>query len=505
MTERFYITTAIDYPNGSPHMGHAYEKTVTDCYARWYRMMGREVRFLTGTDENGQKLMEAAKTAGAKSTMSYVDENVKIFRSLCDAEGPHALNLSNDDFIRTTEDRHKATCTRLWNLLEKAGDIHFDRYSGDYCLDCEAFYTKVQAPEGVCPNHGKALSKKEEDGYFFRMSRYEGWIKEFLRANPTFIVPEGARKELLSRLDQEPLRDLSISRPSEGWGIPIPSNPKYVMYTWFDALINYLAAVDTDTLRFWWPASVHVIGRDIAWFHCVIWPIMLHAAGIELPKQVYVHGMVLGQDGRKMSKSLGNGVDPFQMLEKYGGESFRYFILRAISSTQDGPFVEKDLVARHNNELANDYGNLLMRVVKFAEKKLGTTLARGEAKQEITFQETLARMQEHMDHREHHRAIDALWEKVAEANQYINTTAPWSIKDNPARLHEVIYNALHAIHCLGNLISPFLPITGARTLASLGTSADGPAGIIFGSQVFKLSTPEALFPKIETAPKGTPA
>ncbi|MCK6593958.1 MAG: class I tRNA ligase family protein, partial [Bacteriovoracaceae bacterium] len=260
MTRKFYITTAIDYPNGSPHMGHALEKLIADTYSRWYSFLGYETYFLTGTDENGQKLIESAKKEN-KETMAFVDENVIKFKKLCGD-----LNVKYNDFIRTTEKRHHDVCSDIWKKLEAKGDIYAGKYSGQYCLACESFYTETQAPGNICPNHNKPLELKEEEGYFFKLSKYQEWIINHIKTHPDFIVPHSSFNEMLSRLEKDDLRDLAISRPNEGWGVPVPGDSKFVMYTWFDALINYYSALSIEE-RKWWPANVHVIGKDIAWFH----------------------------------------------------------------------------------------------------------------------------------------------------------------------------------------------------------------------------------------------
>jgi methionyl-tRNA synthetase len=489
----FYITTAIDYPNGTPHMGHAYEKIVTDAYARWYRLLGRDVWFLTGTDENGQKLAKAAAEAKLEPRR-FVDENVAHFRALCEA-----LKISNDDFIRTTEPRHIAATTELWQRLEKAGDVYFDRYSGHYCYGCEAFYPKTQAPDLKCPSHGTPLDFVEEEGYFFRLSKYQSWIQSWLEATKDAVLPASARSEMLGRLRADDLRDLSISRPNQGWGIPVPGRPEHVVYTWFDALINYWAAVQYGDKQRpeLWPCDVHVIGKDITWFHAVIWPCMLHAAGVEPPRQVWVHGMVLAEDGRKMSKSLGNGVDPYDMLSKYGLDAFRYYLLRAIAAGQDGAFSELDLRTRYNNELANVYGNTFQRVVKFTLKKFGGELAppAGEAPS-LDMRKIYDRMTAAMDDREHNRALDALWDGLNEVNAYLNANEPWRIKDDDAKVHRIVYGSLHAMHALGALVSPFLPDTGRKTLALLGTG-EMPLARRFEPATFRFGEPEQLFPRLE--------
>jgi methionyl-tRNA synthetase len=493
MSEKFYITTAIDYPNGIPHMGHALEKIVSDAYNRWYKFLGYETYFLTGTDENGQKLLESAKASGVE-TQDYVNANSATFKKLCGD-----LNISYNDFIRTTEKRHHEVCNQLWKKLESKGDVYFGVYSGQYCLACESFYTETQAPDNTCPAHNTLLVKKEEEGYFFKMSSYQDWIISFIKTHPQFIVPQSSYNEMLSRLQGDKLRDLPISRPNENWGIPVPGNPKFVMYTWFDALINYYSAIaHTDKEKFW-PASMHVIGKDITWFHTVIWPIMLHAAELELPKQVYVHGMILAEDGKKMSKSLGNVIDPNDMLAKYPLDSFRYYLLRAIPAQNDGRFSEKELIEKHNAELGNSYGNLIMRVLKLYLKDNAPTLDGVGIIQEVNFDDCFNKMKMYMDKREHNRALEALWEGVNSMNQYVNIKGPWKLKleeDKPA-LKQIVYNCVYSIHALSTLLSPFLPDTATKALGPLGVTLGSFEDIKFGEVVYQLTEPTALFPKID--------
>lgn len=491
MSQNFYITTAIDYPNGNPHMGHALEKIASDAYARWYKFLGRNSYFLTGTDENGQKLLESAKEAGM-STKEYVDLNSAKFKKLC-----ADLNVSNNDFIRTTEERHHQVCNELWKKLETKGDIYFGVYSGQYCLACEAFYTETQAPDNICPAHGKPLTLKEEEGYFFKMSSYQDWIIAHIKTHESFIVPQSSFNEMLSRIEGDKLRDLPISRPNEGWGIPVPGNTKFVMYTWFDALINYYSAVaHTDHEKFW-PADMHVIGKDIAWFHTIIWPIMLHAAGLPLPKQVYVHGMILAEDGKKMSKSLGNVVDPNDMLAKYPVDSFRYYLLRAIPAQSDGRFSEKELIEKHNSELGNSYGNLIMRVLKLYLKDNAPTLDGNGVTQEVFFDDCFKKMKEYMEKREHNKALEALWEGVNSMNQYVNTKEPWKLKEDKVALKQVVYNCVYSIHALSVLLSPFLPETAEKALGPLGMKVTSFEQVKFGSTIYELTEPTPLFPKID--------
>lgn len=472
-------------------MGHAYEKIVADVYARWYRLLGREVFFLTGTDENGQKLVKAAE-AEKTATQTYVDSQVEHFRRLC-----KDLLISNDDFIRTTEPRHHKTAQEIWKKLEAKGDIYAGNYEGQYCLACESFYTELQAADQKCPVHGTKLDLVKEKGLFFKLSSYADWVRAYISDNDTFMAPVSARKEMLNRIDKEPIRDLSISRPNAGWGIPIPGHEDFVMYTWFDALINYYSAVNQRDRLSKWPADMHIIGKDITWFHAVIWPCILKAADLALPKQIYVHGMVLGEDGKKMSKSLGNGVDPKLIIDKFPIDSFRYYLLRAIPSGLDGAFVTADLMARHNNELANDYGNLLMRVIKLGMKKLGAEVSPHLGKGQFDFTNLGAKMTEAMEAREHHRALELLWSAVNEVNLYLTAREPWKLEGTDPQFKEIIYNALYGIHCFGILVGPFMPNVGEKTLQTIGTANSGLSGLVYGSHQFKLQNPEALFPKFE--------
>lgn len=489
----FYITTAIDYPNGKPHMGHAFEKIITDTYARWHRFLGDKTYFLTGTDENGQKLLEAAKDQN-KDTKEFIDENVKVFEKLC-----ADLNITHDDFIRTTEPRHQEVCKDLWKKLEEKGDLYFGQYSGNYCLSCENFYTELQAPDGICPHHGIPLELKEEDGYFFKMSQYQDWIIKYIEDNPSFIVPKSSYNEILSRLKMEPIRDVAFSRPNLGWGITVPGKEDdFVMYTWCDALVNYYSALKSKGIEdTYWPCDVHVIGKDIAWFHCVIWPCMLYAAGIDLPKQVYVHGMILAADGKKMSKSLGNVVDPNEILTKYPLDSFRYYLLRGIPAQGDGAFVEQELIDKHNNELGNDFGNLIMRVIKLSLKHLPAEVSGVSVKQDVHFDETFEKMKIYMTKKEHGKALEALWESVNKANQYVNDNEPWKLKNDHEKLAPIVYNCLYSIHAISILLKPFLPWASEQTLLSLNPTTSGWSELEFGKTSYALATPEALFPKLD--------
>ena len=499
MPKTFYITTAIDYPNGQPHIGHAYEKIVSDFYARWHRQCGKSVHFLTGTDENGQKLIKAAQQENLP-TLDYVNQQVEHFRALC-----KQLNISHDDFIRTTEPRHHQECQKLWSLLSEKNQIYCGQYCGQYCYECESFYPPSQAPQGHCPHHQRPLEEKREQGLFFRLGDYQEWLIAHLQQNPGFISPDKARKEILSRLTGEKLKDLAISRPNEvGWGVPVPGHQKFVMYTWFDAVINYYSALSQAQKTLFWPANCHVIGKDIIWFHTVIWPAILHACELPLPRKIYVHGMVLAADGQKMSKTLGNTIDPREMATRYPVDSFRYYMLRAISATDDGKFCERDLQERHNTELGDDFGNLVFRVIKFALARLSPTLSCQSATQELFFDTMAQKFTQHVECYEHNLALDALWESIRGTNQYLNQTAPWKVKDDPQRLHAILYNCLHALEVFAFYLTPIMPGQIAKLQQFLGVElSQNPVGQ-FGRTTFRLQTPQMLFAKFQlpAQPRG---
>jgi methionyl-tRNA synthetase len=495
----FYITTAIDYPNSVPHMGHAYEKTVADFYARAYRLRGRDVRFLTGLDEHGQKIQEAAAAAGVPP-QDFVDEKAKSFRAMC-----KELEISVDDFIRTSEPRHHRFAVEIYTRVKARGDIYLGDYEGDYCVACESFYTPTQLVSGNCPVHGRPTQRVKEPSYFFRLGKYRGWIRDHIRAHPSFIYPEARRNEVLARLEDE-VRDLSISRSSFAWGIALPDDPKHVLYVWFDALANYISALrePEDIYARYWPADVHVIGKDIIWFHAVIWPCMLQSAGLPVPKQIYGHGFVLDAEGRKMAKNLGNVVDPMAVIERFGAEVLRYYLLRSMASGQDGCFSEPDLVDRYHGELGNDLGNLVMRVVKLVESRLGGAAGAppgaAASLDPAPVAEDFARL---VDAREHHRAIDALWSYIRSVNAYLNERAPWKEK-NPAAVHAVLYNALEALRGIAYLLSPAMPRTAGSIARQLGVAVTAGPLAPFGSGSFMVRREDPLFPRLEASVSEVP-
>ncbi len=496
--EKFYITTAIDYPNSAPHLGHAYEKAISDFYHRWYKLKGLKTRFLTGLDEHGQKIQDAADAAGV-APQAFVDEKAKTFYSLCET-----LNLSHDDFIRTSEARHHELAQSIWETIEAKGDIYFDFYEGIYCVSSESYLTETQVKERESSeNHDpKSLITIKEESYFFRLSKYQDWIKEHIQANPNFIFPVERRNEILSRLDDD-IRDLSISRSTFNWGIPVPGNDSHVMYVWFDALSNYISALKKpeDVYEEFWPADMHVIGKDIIWFHTVIWPCMLHAAGLPLPEQVYVHGFILDDQGTKMSKSLGNVVDPLEVCKDYGSEVLRFYLLRAFSSGQDGKFSVEDLKKRYQGELGNDLGNLILRVTKLVQSKLGGKADNPDGLDgELDPSKTLEEYSKLIDQREHHKAIEVLWSYIRSTNAYLNEKAPWK-QESEIEVQRILYGALEALRAIAFMLTPAMPNAAASILEQIGHPPETQVLAPFGTGSYEVTIKDPLFPRLEDEKK----
>jgi len=358
--KKFYVTTAIDYPNAEPHIGHAYQKIIADVIARWHKLKGEDVFFLTGTDEHGKKIQEASEKQG-KTPKEFVDELSKRFK-----ESWKLLNIDYNRFIRTTDKDHEKIVQDIIKKCEENGDIYLGEYEGLYCTGCEAYYTEKDLIDGCCPIHKRKVEKLKEESYFFRLSNYQKFLLDLFKKHPEFILPKERRNEIISRV-KEGLSDLSISRTSFDWGIPFPGNKKHVVYVWFDALFNYYSATQQKGKEKYWPADIHLLGKDNSWFHCVYWPAFLKSAGLKLPKTVFVHGF-LQFNGQKISKSLGNAISPKILVGKYGADSIRYFVCRQFPFGDDGDFSEAALIQRHNDELANKLGNLVSRVSALAEK-----------------------------------------------------------------------------------------------------------------------------------------
>lgn len=494
---KFYITTPIYYPNSDLHLGHAYTNLVTDFYTRWNKLKGKKTFFLTGTDEHGQKVQQAAENINMLPVdfVKMQSEKFKIFFK--------RLNITNDDFIRTSEQRHEKIASAILKKVWDKGDIYRGEYEGHYCVPCESYWTETQLDEGMCPECKRPTRMLKEPSYFFQMGRYQDKLIKHIEANPDFIMPKTRRNEILSRL-KEPLRDLSISRASFDWGIKFPVDETHVIYVWFDALINYVSALgypDGRLFKEFWPADVHVIGKDILWFHTVIWPCMLMAAGIELPKQVFAHGFIKADSGEKMSKSKGNVVDPVKIIDKYGVEPLRYLLLRNVVAGEDGNFSEKELVERYNNELANDLGNLVMRISKLVQRFCDGKLENSGFKQDLDWKKVFEEADELVSKFEHHRAIDKIWSFINRINAYMNEKEPWKSKDEKQR-DAVLYNVLESLRAVTILVQPVLPETSEKICRQLGIKPGAFKDLGFGKTKYSVGEASALFPKIEIEEKG---
>jgi len=471
MDKNFYITTPIYYPSGRPHMGHAYSSIIADFFARFKLIDDYNVHFLTGTDEHGLKIQRSAEKAG-KEPKEFCDQISQTFKDLS-----KILNLSNTDFIRTTEDRHKKTVQHLWSLLEKNDDIYLSNYSGWYSVSDEAFYNEDEIEE----IDGKKIAKSsksnvewiEEESYFFRLSKWQKPLLEFYENNPDFILPESRKNEVISFV-KSGLKDLSVSRKTFTWGIPVPSNDKHIIYVWLDALTNYLSALnypDTNNELFkkFWPASIHLIGKDILRFHAVYWPAFLLAAKIELPKKVYGHGWILSGE-EKMSKSKGNILDPLKIIEEYGLDPLRYYLVKEVSFGNDGNISQDRLEDCINSDLANNYGNLCQRVTAFAMKNCdGKIPAKidfqpDDLKILNKFQENLDTIRSKINEQNINFYIDFIVNSLFEANKYFNDQEPWKKKDNLIRLNTIVYTTLEIVRKISFLLYPIIPETSLKAL-----------------------------------------
>lgn len=464
---KFYVTTAIDYVNAKPHIGHSLQKVVADVLARWNKSLGKDTFFLTGTDEHGIKIQRAAEKAG-KKPQEFVDELAKEFKEAWDA-----LNIKYDIFYRTTNPKHKKLVQEVIKLIDKKGDLYKGVYQGLYCTDCEAYLTEKELVNGCCPVHsGKVPEKIKEETYFFKLSKYQSKLLDIYKKHPDFIQPESRRNEIINRV-REGLHDLSISRASFGWGIPFPLDKKHVTYVWFEALQNYITALDwPNSARFrkFWPADVHLLGKDNGWFHAVIWPAILLSAGIELPKTVYAHGF-LTFNGQKISKSLGNVVDPRVLVKKYGADAYRYFILRENSIAEDGDFSEKALINRINTDLANSLGNLLSRTIALIEKFTDGRIPKGKSDVRLSkvFEEKFKHVSKHIEKFELHHALEKIWDFINAVNKYINDEKPWELaKTNKRHLYAVLYNCAESLRLISALIYPFIPSTAEEIARQTG-------------------------------------
>ena len=472
MKNNYYITTPIYYPSAKPHMGHAYSSIVADFFARFKRIQGYNVFYLTGTDEHGQKI-ERAANINKKNPQDFCDDISQIFKDLT-----KTLNLSNNDFIRTTETRHKKSAINVWKILEEKKEIYLSKYSGWYSVSDEAFYSEDEIVE----EDGKKKSKLsgslvewvEEESYFFKLSKWEKPLLKFYNENPNFILPESRKNEVISFV-KSGLKDLSVSRKSFKWGIPVPSNKDHVMYVWLDALTNYLSALNypnTDDKLFknFWPADLHIIGKDILRFHAVYWPAFLLAANIDLPKRVYGHGWILSGN-QKMSKSKGNILDPIEIIKNYGLDPLRYYLIKEVSFGNDGNISEEKLENCINSDLANNYGNLCQRVLSFCEKnadfKVGESIKFNEDDnlELLKFTDNYLNIVGFIDKQDINSYISFIVERLFAANKYFNDQEPWKKKDNKVRLNTIIYTSLELIRKITILMYPIMPETSIKVMS----------------------------------------
>jgi methionyl-tRNA synthetase len=507
MSKAFYITTPIYYVNASPHLGHAYTTIVADVLARYHRMAGTETFFVTGTDEHGDKIAEAAQKAGI-TPKEYADRISAQFRSLWPE-----LSITNDYFIRTTDPNHVETVRYILQKVYDSGDIYFGQYEGYYCVGCERFYMEKELVDGKCPDHQTQPEYRKESNYFFRMSKYQDWLIGYIENHPDFIRPERYKNEVLAFL-REPLEDLCISRPKIRleWGITLPFDENYVTYVWFDALINYVTALDYpagEKFKNFWPHAQHLIAKDILKPHGIYWPTMLKAAGIEPYRRLNVHGY-WNSDQSKMSKSLGNVVRPLDLKDKYGLDAFRYFLLRDMVFGLDSSFSEEAFVQRLNSDLANDLGNLVSRTItmaiKYCDGKVPAIRQGHDPRLHEAARSAVAEVEKCFEEMSLHKALIAIWEFINITNKYIVENEPWTLGKDPAgkeKLTAIMYNLLAALRAIAILISPFMPQTAQKILGQIGVAEKEKLDLACVLKWDSLSVGntltrgESLFPRIE--------
>ena len=509
MSKNFYITTPIYYPSANPHMGHAYSSIVADFFARLKKIQGFNVFFLTGTDEHGQKIQRAAKKKGM-DPLSFCDDISKTFRDLS-----NTLNLSNTDFIRTTEKRHANSVTKLWKILEQKNEIYLSKYSGWYSVSDEAFYSNEEIEDKddkkISKISGSLVEWVEEESFFFKLSKWEKPLLDFYKKNPQFILPESRKNEVVSFV-KSGLKDLSVSRKSFSWGITVPSNKDHVIYVWLDALTNYLSALNypnenNDLYKKFWPADIHIIGKDILRFHAVYWPAFLLAANIPPPKRVYGHGWILSGE-EKMSKSKGNILDPIEIINKYGLDPLRYYLIKEVSFGNDGNISKEKLENCINSDLANNYGNLCQRVISFNEKNLNSEIPNFDIFTEDdlnvsnVFKNNFEKLIDHIDNQNINEYVNFIVDQLFSANKYFNDQEPWKKKSDTKRLNTIIYVSLELIRKITILLYPIMPKTSLKVLKIFGIDESAIELKSITNNEFlkpkaKISKIEILFKKIE--------
>ncbi|MDC3141426.1 methionine--tRNA ligase [Alphaproteobacteria bacterium] len=503
MSSNYYITTPIYYVNDVPHIGHAYTTLACDVIARFKRLDGFNVFFLTGTDEHGQKVELAAKNKGV-SPKEFVDEVSINFRSLL-----KCMNFSNDDFIRTTEKRHLDSCEKIWKKLLENGSIYLDKYSGWYSVRDEAFYSETEIVDGTAPS-GAPVEWVEESSYFFNLSKWEDKLLKFYEENNNFILPNSRRNEVISFV-KGGLKDLSISRTSFSWGVKVPNNDDHIMYVWLDALTNYLSACNyssskNNALSKFWPADIHMVGKDIIRFHAVYWPAFLMAAELPLPKKVFAHGWWTNE-GNKISKSLGNVIDPFDLVDKYGVDQIRYFLMREVPFGNDGDFSNSQLINRINSDLANNYGNLFQRVTSMIFKNCNEVIPirpndfQDEDLNLInSIRNSLQNYKSLIDEQKFDQFLKNIWSVISDANKYVDNQAPWSLKKNDfQRMEVVLYTLIETIRQISIMLQPFIPNTSKSILDHIRiplVQRDIKSIELFFDGGIKISTPKPLFPRV---------